>query len=127
MTKNVLDRNNLKFRYLVCAPDLNAHGTLHGGNLLRWIDEATGMHARKLTNRVCVTRFMDKVSFVSKAKIGDIILIETNLASTGRTSITFSVSVSEDVSGRKIAEMEKIVFVSIDHQGNPVSHGVHQG
>ena len=30
----------LQFRYLVCAPDLNAHGTLHGGVLLRWIDEA---------------------------------------------------------------------------------------
>ena len=40
----------LQFRYLVCAPDLNAHGTLHGGVLLRWIDEAAGMHARKMTN-----------------------------------------------------------------------------
>ena len=78
------------FRYLVTAPDLNAHGTLHGGVLLRWIDEATGMHARKLTNRVCVTRFMNEVAFVSKAKAGDIIVIETNVTVLGTTSVSFA-------------------------------------
>ncbi len=115
---------SMQFRYLVTAPDLNAHGTLHGGVLLRWIDEATGMHARKLTNRVCVTRFMDKISFVSKAKAGDIIVIETTLLGTGDTSISFGALAHEDVSGRKVAAVGKIIFVSIDHQGNKVKHGV---
>ena len=114
----------MKFRYLVTAPDLNAHGTLHGGVLLRWVDEAAGMHARKLTNRVCVTRFMNGISFVSKAKLGDIILIETIPQNLGDTSINFKVAAHEDVSGREVAKVESIVFVSIDHQGNKVSHGV---
>ena len=118
--------NTLTFRYLVCAPDLNAHGTLHGGVLLRWIDEATGMHSRKLTNRVCVTRSMESIDFVSKVKIGEIVLIETTLKASGNTSMTFSASALEDISGRKIAHIDKIVFVAIDHQGNPVSHGVNQ-
>ena len=116
--------NKMHFRYLVTAPDLNAHGTLHGGVLLRWIDEASGMHARKLTNRVCVTRFMNKISFVSKAKLGDIIVIVTELESLGKTSLTFKSEASEDISGRQIASVGSIVFVSIDHQGNKVVHGV---
>ena len=114
----------LEFRYLVCAPDLNAHGTLHGGTLLRWIDEATGMHARKLTNRVCVTRFIDGINFVSKAKSGDIMLVTTSLENIGATSLSFSVDVREDISKRSVATVDKIVFVSIDHQGNTVKHGV---
>jgi len=114
----------IEFRYLVCAPDLNAHGTLHGGMLLRWIDEAAGMHARKLTNRVCVTRFIEAINFVSKAKLGDIMLVTTYITNLGRTSIEFGVDVKEDVSRRSVATIDKIIFVSIDHQGNTVPHGV---
>tara|TARA_B100000212_G_C27341489_1_gene519422 strand:+ start:993 stop:1367 length:375 start_codon:yes stop_codon:yes gene_type:complete len=114
----------LEFRYLVCAPDLNAHGTLHGGVLLRWIDEATGMHARKLTNRVNVTRAMSKIDFISKVKLGEIVLIKSTLNSAGRTSLSFSVDCSEDISARNIAKVQKIVFVAIDQHGNPVDHGV---
>ena len=114
----------MQFRYLVTAPDLNAHGTLHGGVLLRWIDEATGMHARKLTHRVCVTRFMNDISFVSKAKAGDIIVIETKATATGNTSLSFQATAHEDISNRPVAEVGNIVFVSIDLQGNKVKHGV---
>ena len=114
----------IDFRYLVCSPDLNAHGTLHGGTLLRWIDEATGMHSRKLTNRVCVTRMMTDIEFVSTGQSGDIMKITTILTNAGTTSLTFSVRVEEDVSGRLVAIVGKIVFVALDHQCNPTSHGV---
>lgn len=114
----------MEFRYLVTAPDLNAHGTLHGGVLMRWVDEAVGMHARKLTNRVCVTRFIDSITFISKAKLGEIIVIQTTPELYGVTSITFKVKAQEDISGRDIASVEKVIFVSIDHQGNKVKHGI---
>jgi len=117
----------IEFRYLVCSPDLNAHGTLHGGMLLRWIDEATGMHARKLTSRVCVTRFMGDIEFISTGKAGDIMVIKTELCNVGNTSLTFSVEVLEDISKRRVAHAGKIVFVALDHQCNPVVHGVQIG
>tara|TARA_A100001015_G_C14790812_1_gene632995 strand:- start:201 stop:578 length:378 start_codon:yes stop_codon:yes gene_type:complete len=116
--------SNGEFRYLVCAPHLNAHGSLHGGVLLRWIDEASGMMSRKLTNRVCVTRFMELVNFESRASLGDIARINVSLVKSGTTSLTFKVVVCEDISNRPIASVSAIVFVSIDHKGNPVSHGI---
>jgi len=114
----------LEFRYLVCAPNLNAHGTLHGGELLRWIDESSGMHARQLTRRVCVTRFIDQVNFISTARAGDIIYIVTTLESAGSTSLTFRVDAKEEISGRKVASVGRVVFVAIDEQGQPVPHSV---
>ena len=119
-----MSENVLEFRYLVCAPELNAHGTLHGGMLLKWIDEATGMHARKLTNRVNVTRAISEIEFISKVKLGEIVLIKSKLEAAGDTSLTFSINASEDISGRPIAQVKKVVFVAIDHHGNPVRHGV---
>ena len=114
----------LEFRYFVCAPNLNAHGTLHGGELLRWIDESAGMHARQLTRRVCVTRFIDQVNFISTARAGDIIYIVTTLESAGSTSLTFRVDAKEEISGRKVASVGRVVFVAIDEQGQPVPHSV---
>ena len=114
----------MDFRYLVTAPDLNAHGTLHGGVLLRWIDEATGMHARILSSRVCVTVNMGNINFVSKSTIGEIILIKTTLEKVGTSSLTFSVMAYEGISDRLIAEISKIVFVAIDEHGNPSPHGI---
>mgnify|MGYP003656252094 FL=1 len=116
----------LEFRYLVCAPNLNAHGTLHGGELLRWIDESAGMHARKLTRRVCVTRFIDNVNFISTARAGDIINIVTTLEGVGSTSLTFRVDTKEEISNRKVASIGRVVFVSIDEQGQPVPHKVRE-
>ena len=113
---------NIEFRYLVTAPDLNSHGTLHGGVLLRWADEAAGMHSRKITNRVCVTRFIKNVEFKSKVRLGEILKITTEIKSVGTTSITFSLDVIEDISGRQVAKIGDIVFVSIDNHGNPIEH-----
>ena len=116
------------FRYLVTAPDLNAHGSLHGGILMKWVDEACGIEARLMTNHVCATVHINDISFCDTARLGDIIEISVKHQKTGNTSITFSanafVLVTGDVAKRKIASFDKVVFVSIDHQGNKVSHGV---
>jgi acyl-CoA hydrolase len=113
---------NIEFRYLVTAPDLNSHGTLHGGVLLRWADEAAGMHSRKITNRVCVTRFIREVEFNSKVRLGEILRITTQIKHIGTTSITFSLDVKEDISNRQVAKIGDMVFVSIDNHGNTVKH-----
>ena len=114
--------NSIEFRYLITAPDLNSHGTLHGGVLLRWADEAAGMHSRKITNRVCVTRFIREVEFNSKVRLGEILRITTEIKHIGTTSVTFCLDVKEDISNRQVAKIGDMVFVSIDNHGNPVEH-----
>ena len=105
------------YRYLVTQPNLNSHGTLRGGTLMRWVDEACGMEARLLTSSLCATRFISKIDFASSAKLGDIINISVTLKHVGQTSITFDASVFNAQTSSKIATFERIVFVSIDDDG----------
>ena len=52
--------------------DLNAHGTLFGGSLLRWIDDEAVVYAAiQLGNTRVVTKFISEIDFVSSARLGD--------------------------------------------------------
>lgn len=113
----------MDFHYLVTQPDLNAHGTLHGGILTKLIDESCGIYARIQTGRVCVTRHIGSIDFLSKAKLGDILKINTFISRTGSSSIIFQGSVLNAISGKRIAYFEKFVFVAIDESGAPVKIG----
>ena len=107
------------YRYLVTQPDLNAHGTLHGGVLMKWVDEACGMSARVDSGHVCATRHIKGIDFRSTARVGDIVEILVKPGNIGNTSITYSVTV-KNIQGKLIATFDRVVFVAIDENHNPV-------
>lgn len=106
------------YRWLVKQPDLNSRKTLHGGVLMKWIDESVGMEAKIITNKNCVTRYISGIDFSDTAKCGDIVEINVKFMYTGNTSITFSVTVKNLMSGL-IAVVDRIVFVAVDEDGIP--------
>tara|TARA_B100000282_G_scaffold263021_1_gene212793 strand:- start:718 stop:1092 length:375 start_codon:yes stop_codon:yes gene_type:complete len=114
----------IDFRYLVTQPHLNAHGTLHGGILVKWADESAGMHARKLTKGVCVTRFIDRINFTATARIGSIIKITSRIVDLGKTSITFSLIMRNEVTNEVLSTIDRIVFVHVDNNHSPIPHGL---
>lgn len=107
------------YRFLVMQPDLNSHGTLHGGILVKWVDEACGMEAKIQTQSVCATRYMGDIDFVETARIGDIVEVVTSLESKGKTSISYRATVRK-VDGTLIANFTSIVFVAVDKDHKPV-------
>ena len=104
--------------------DPNANGPPFGGSLLRWIDEEAAIYAIvQLGNRRAVTKYMSEIEFVSYAVEGD--LIEMGLTATrfGRTSLTMRAQVRNMITRELILSIDKIVFVSVDENGEPVPHG----
>ena len=76
-------------RKLVKPEDLNAGGSLFGGQLLKWIDEEAAIYAMcQLENKKVTTKFMSEIDFISPARVGDVIEIGLELVTIGRTSIT---------------------------------------
>ena len=112
------------FNKWVKPEDLNAHGTLFGGSLLRWIDEEAAIYSIvQFGNNRAVTKYISEINFVSSARQGDIIELGITATSFGNTSITLHCEVRNKITRKKILTIEKIVFVNLDEYGNPAPHG----
>ena len=115
---------NYHTRKWIKPEDLNANHTLFGGKLLQWIDEEAALYSIiQLENPRTVTKYISEINFVNSAKQGDIIEIGIEVANFGRTSITLSCEVRNKMTHQTIITIDKIVFVSLDENGNPQPHG----
>ncbi|PQB06610.1 acyl-CoA thioesterase [Polaribacter filamentus] len=111
-------------RKWVKPEDLNPNGTLFGGRLLQLIDEEVAIYAIiQLEIPRTVTKYMSEIDFVSSAKQGDIIEIGIDVVKFGNSSITLTCSVRNKLTRKIIIDIEKIVMVSLDEDGNPKKHG----
>lgn len=103
--------------------DLNPAERLFGGTAMAWMDEEAAIFAacQMGTDRI-VTKFISEINFQSPAKVGDVIEFGLAVREVGRTSLTVSCELREKHSGETIISVQKIVFVALDEEGNPVPH-----
>ncbi|HEX6095371.1 MAG TPA: hotdog domain-containing protein [Thermoanaerobaculia bacterium] len=73
--------------------DTNAHGTIFGGVILSYIDQAGAIEARRQGLQYMVTVSMDKVVFHEPVFVGDLVSFWTETLRIGTTSITTRVVV----------------------------------
>ena len=115
---------NFHTRKWVKPEDLNPNGSLFGGRLLSWIDEEAVIYAIvQLGNPHVVTKYISEINFVSSAKQGDIIELGITATHFGRTSITLTCEVRNKITRKAILSIDRLVFVNLDTEGNPVPHG----
>ena len=103
--------------------DTNAHGTIFGGVILSFIDQAGAVEAKRYGAEFLVTVAMREVVFHEPVHVGDLVSFYTRLVRIGRTSITVSVEVlaqrGEGVGGRvKVTEAE-VTYVNLDERRRP--------
>ena len=104
-------------RKLVTPADLNPRGYLHGGQLLKWIDEEGGIHAAlELQTGLIVTKFISEIDFKFPVIQGDVVEI-------GKTSCTLTCDVRSIQAGRSVCTIDKMVYVRVNKYGLPKSHG----
>jgi len=115
---------NFHTRKWIKPEDLNPNGSLFGGRLLSWIDEEAVIYAIvQLGNPHVVTKYISEINFVSSAQQGDIIELGITATHFGRTSITLTCEVRNKITRKTILSIDKLVFVNLDTEGNPVPHG----
>ena len=112
----------LTFRFLAQPSDVNFGGKVHGGMVMKWIDQAGYACAVGWSGRYCVTVAVCGIRFVHPILIGDLVTVHCQLIYTGTTSMHFSV----DVSGRRLetgvevlATHCVVVMVATDEAGKP--------
>ncbi|HEY6148491.1 MAG TPA: acyl-CoA thioesterase [Thermoanaerobaculia bacterium] len=112
-------------RVIMMPKDTNAHGTIFGGVILSYIDQAAAVEARRHGATLIVTVAMREVVFHQPVNVGDLVSFYTRLVRIGRTSITVAVEVfaqrEEGVENRvKVTEAE-VTFVNVDQDRKPLA------
>jgi len=102
--------------------DTNGHGTIFGGVLLAYIDQAGAIATRPHCDRVLTVK-MNEVVFHAPVFVGDIVSFYTTVTRIGRTSITIKVVVTAE-RWRKTDETVKVteaevVYVNVDEKRRP--------
>lgn len=112
-------------RKLVTPAYLNHRGTLHGGQLLKWIDEETGIHASiELGTELIVTKYISEINFTHPVFSGDVVIIGVRTIEIGKTSITLECEVRSLQSETVVCKIDRITFVRVNKYGKPKAHGV---
>ena len=111
-------------RVIMMPKDTNALGTIFGGIILSYIDQAGAVEAHQHAPGRLVTVAMREVVFHEPVFVGDLVSFYCETLRVGRTSITVKVVVeAQRARARgdavKVTEAE-VVYVNVDDQNRPV-------
>lgn len=102
----------------------NNHGNVHGGEIMRLMDEAGALACMRHAGRRVVTVAVDRMTFRQPIHLGDLVTFTAEVSYVGRTSLEAEVLVSAEnpVTGECIfTNTGYLVYVALDDDENPVT------
>lgn len=87
-----LSRGRAVASHLVLPTDTNPLGALFGGRAAQWMDIAAGLAAIRLSGHSAVTASIERLDFHVPIRWGEIAVVEAEVVSVGRTSMTVQVN-----------------------------------
>lgn len=118
-------QREVTFRFLAEPTDVNFGGKVHGGMVMKWIDQAGYACAVGWSGLYCVTIAVGGIQFLEPILIGDLVSVRSKLIYTGNSSMHFAVDVLAcDLKTQKerLATSCVIVFVALDSpDGKPTA------
>jgi acyl-CoA hydrolase len=113
----------ITLRFLAEPTDVNFGGKVHGGAVMKWIDQAGYACAVGWSRQYCVTVYVGGIRFHKPVLIGNMVEVSAKLIHTGKTSLHVAVEVSAGDPKEGLYTKTTqcvIVFVAIDDGGAPV-------
>ena len=119
-----VDRSDPALRVTLMPKDTNPLGTIFGGIILSYIDQAGAVEALRHCSGRLVTVAMREVEFHQPVFVGDLVSFYTNTLRIGRTSISVKVTV-EAVrryagNDRVTVTEAEVVYVHVDEDNRPL-------
>ena len=117
-------QRGITLRFLAEPTDVNFGGKVHGGAVMKWIDQAGYTCAAGWTGTYCVTVYIGGLHFLGPIRVGELVELNALVIRTGRTSLDIAVDV---YAGDPTSQVRRrtghcvIVFVSLDSNGRPTS------
>ena len=108
--------------HMMLPTNANPFGHIHGGDIMKYIDDAAGVVAMKHARTTVVTASIDRLDFHRPVHIGNLLILKASLNSTGRTSMEIGVRVeAEDLLKGEVTHIASayLTFVALDDNNRP--------
>lgn len=96
MEPKTISETKVQIAELMLPEHANAAGNVHGGTIMKIVDNAAGIVAQRHTHMNVVTASVDRIDFLSPSYIGNLIFAKASLNYTGNTSMEIGVRVEAE-------------------------------
>ena len=107
---------------LMNPEDTNIAGNVHGGVIMKLIDNAAGCAAARHARSNVVTASIDRLDFHNPVFVGDLVTLKASLNFVGKTSMELGVRVEAEnlITGHiRHTASAYLTFVALDSNGRP--------
>ena len=118
-----IDESRLTLSAVMGPQHTNNHGNVHGGVIMKMVDEAAGYAAMRHASRPVVTIAVDSMTFMHPIHVRTLVLCHAALTHVWRTSMEVRVEVIAEnpIKGTsQLTNTAYLVFVALDEDGRPV-------
>ncbi len=118
-----ISASRISIAQLMQPEHANSHGNVHGGWIMKLVDEAGALASMRHAQQKVVTVAIDQMTFQQPIRIGDLIILNAEVSYVGRTSLEAEVQVHAEnpVTGEQVhTNAAYLVYVAIDEHGKAV-------
>lgn len=116
--------HQLTMTVLMTPDTANFSGNVHGGTILKLLDQVAYACASRYAGRYVVTLTVDQVTFLQPVHVGELVTFLAAVNHTGRTSMEVGIKViAEAIQSRVVRHVNSCFFtmVAIDETRKPVA------
>jgi uncharacterized protein (TIGR00369 family) len=116
------ERSRVTLHQFMLPEHANALGNVHGGEIMKMVDEAGAIAAMRHAQRQCVTIAIDSMTFDKPVHLGHLLVCDARVTYVGRTSIEVSVQVHAEnpiTAETTLTNSAHLVYVALDGAGKP--------
>lgn len=118
-----LDSAKLSMTVLMTPDQANFSGNVHGGTILKYLDQVAYACASRYAGSYVVTLSVDQVTFRQPVYVGELVTFLASVNYTGRTSMEIGIKViTENIREKSVRHTNSCFFtmVAVDDDGRPV-------
>jgi len=123
LTPKPMRASRITIAQLMQPEHANNLGNVHGGWIMKLVDEAGALACMRHSQHRVVTVAMDQMTFRQPIRIGDLVILNAEVTYTGRTSIEVEVQVVAEnpITGEQThTNTAYLVYVALGEDGKPV-------
>ena len=122
LTGKTISDSRVVLAQLMQPVHANNHGNVHGGEIMRLVDEAGAFACMRHAGHRVVTVAVDRMTFRQPIHLGDLVTLTAEVSYVGKTSLEAEVVVTAEnpVTGKCVyTNVAYLVYVALNSDGKP--------